>query len=242
MAYTFQRPMPLETQIDDTFANVIQHVYLWMWLGLFVTALVSAALVYTPLFWLLRYVLAVPLLFYALMFVELGLVWWLSARVYKLAPGTARMLFLLYAVLNGVTLSVIFLVYTASNIALAFLATAGMFGAMSVVGYVTDLDLSRWGSFLLMGLLGLMIGSVVNLFLANSTLDWLLTYGGIILFLGLTVYDTQRIKRMTAAALRSLDGEETVRRVGILGALRLYLDFINLFLMLLRVTGGRRRR
>ena len=137
-------------------------------------------------------------------------------------------------------MSVIFLAYTESSIALTFITTACVFGAMGIIGYTTKLDLSRWGSYLLMALIGFLIGSIVNLFLASSTLEWLLTYAGIVIFIGLTVYDTQRIKTMVIAAMRSSD-QTAVQRVGLLGALRLYLDFINLFLLLLRLMGDRRR-
>ena len=123
--------------------------------------------------------------------------------------------------------------------ALTFVATASLFGAMSLIGYTTKMDLSQYGSYLLMALLGLIIASVVNMFWANSVLDWIVTYVGILIFLGLTVYDTQRIKRMTITAVEQGDAA-VISRVGILGALSLYLDFINLFLRLLRVTGRRR--
>jgi FtsH-binding integral membrane protein len=149
------------------------------------------------------------------------------------------LLFFAYAALNGLTFSVLFMVYTLGSVAYTFFATAALFGAMSILGYTTKMDLSKVGSFLFMGLIGLIIAMLVNMFWANTALGWIVTFVGILLFLGLTVYDTQRIKRMTAAALQG--GDENVQaRMGILGALALYLDFINLFLFMLQL-GGRRR-
>ncbi|HEU0293234.1 MAG TPA: Bax inhibitor-1/YccA family protein [Anaerolineales bacterium] len=243
MTFSYQNEpaiQELDSVFNETFMNVMRHVYLWMCLGLFVTAFVSMALVYTPLSFLLVQILQVPFLFIGLLIGEVALVWWLSARIGTMSVGASRIGFLFYALLNGITMSVIFLAYTESSIALTFITTACVFGAMGIIGYTTKVDLSKWGSYLLMGLIGFLIGSVVNMFLANSTLEWMLTYAGIVLFIGLTVYDTQRIKTMVVAAMRSSD-QTAVQRVGLLGALRLYLDFINLFLLLLRLMGGRRR-
>jgi FtsH-binding integral membrane protein len=174
-----------------------------------------------------------------LLIVELGLVVGLSWGINRISPATAMLLFFAYAVLNGLTFSVLFVVYTLGSVATTFLATAALFGAMSIIGYTTKMDLSKVGSFLFMGLIGLIIAMVVNIFWANTALGWIVTFAGILLFLGLTVYDTQRIKRMTAAALQQ--GDENVQaRMGILGALALYLDFINLFLFILRLGGQRR--
>ena len=229
----------LDSMFNETFMSVMRHVYLWMCVGLFVTGFVSMALVYTPLFFLLAQMLQIPFLFIGLLIGEVALVWWLSAKIGTLSVGASRAAFIFYALLNGITMSVIFLVYTESSIALTFITTASLFGAMAIIGYTTRLDLSKWGSYLLMALLGLIIGSVVNMFLASSGLEWFLTYAGILIFIGLTVYDSQRIKLMVASAMRSAD-ETAVQRMGLLGALRLYLDFINLFLLLLRLMGKRR--
>ena len=229
----------LESVFNETFMSVMRHVYLWMCLGLFVTGFVSMALVYTPLFFLLAGMLQVPFLFMGLLIGEVALVWWLSARIGSLSVGASRAAFIFYAILNGITMSIIFLVYTESSIALTFITTASLFGAMAIIGYTTKMDLSKWGSYLLMALVGFLIGSIVNLFLASSALEWILTYAGILLFLGLTVYDSQKIKMMVIVTMRS-GNEVALRQVGLLGALRLYLDFINLFLLLLRVMGGRR--
>jgi len=230
----------LESHFSETFMSVMRHVYVWMCLGLFVTGFVSTALIYTPLFYLLIQLLQVPFMFMGILIAELAVVWWLSARIRTLSVGASRAAFIFYAILNGITMSVIFLVYTQSSIALTFITTASLFGAMSIIGYTTKLDLSKWGSYLLMGLIGFLIGSVVNLFFASSALEWILTYAGIVLFIGLTVYDTQRIKTMVVGVLQSGD-ETAAKRIGLLGALNLYLDFINLFLLILRVMGGRRK-
>ena len=242
MTYSYNNEPAIQelgSVFNETFMGVMRHVYLWMCLGLFVTGFVSVALVYTPLFFLLAQMLQIPFLFIGLLIGEVALVWWLSARIGTLSVGASRAMFIFYAILNGITMSVIFLVYTESSIALTFITTASLFGAMAIIGYTTRMDLSKWGSFLLMALLGFIIGSVANMFLASSTLEWILTYAGILLFIGLTVYDSQKIKRMVASAMQSPDGA-LVKRVGLLGALNLYLDFINLFFLLLRLMGGRR--
>ena len=167
---------------------------------------------------------------------ELAVVLVLSLLVNRLSVIAATVLFFAYAALTGVTISMIFLVYTDASITATFGVTAGTFAVMSVIGYVTKVDLTRLGGFLLMGLIGVMLGSIVNLFLQNSALYWIITYAGILVFVGLTAYDTQKLKRMAAAGLSG----EAERKASIIGALRLYLDFINLFLMLLRVMGRRR--
>jgi FtsH-binding integral membrane protein len=225
-----------ELGLDETFSNVLRRVYVWMTLGLLVTAGVAAFVSVSPLSQVLA---GQPLIFFALLIVELGLVVGLSWGINRISPATAMLLFFAYAVLNGLTFSVLFMVYTLGSVATTFLATAALFGAMSIIGYTTKIDLSKVGSFLFMGLIGLIIAMVVNIFWANSALGWIVTFAGILLFLGLTIYDTQRIKRMTAAALQQ--GDENVQaRMGILGALALYLDFINLFLFILRLGGQRR--
>jgi len=233
--HTYLRNYP-ELGFSETFSAVLRRVYLWMTLGLLVTAVTAAFVSGSPLFQVLA---GQPLIFLVLMLAEIGLVIGLSRGINRLSPSTAMLLFLAYAVLNGVTLSVLFVVYTLGSVAATFLATAGLFGAMSLIGYTTRLDLSKFGSFLLMGLIGLMIAMLVNLFWANTVLGTIITFVGILFFLALTIYDTQRIKRMTLQALQM--GDENVQtRMGILGALSLYLDFINIFLFLLRL-GGRQR-
>jgi len=225
-----------ELGLDETFSAVLRRVYSWMALGLLVTAITAAFVSVSPLFQVLA---GQPILFFVLLIAELGLVIGLSWGINRISPATAMLLFFAYAALNGLTLSVLFMVYTLGSVAYTFFATAALFGIMSVIGYTTKMDLSKLGSFLLMGLIGLIIAMLVNIFWANTALGWIVTFAGILLFLGLTVYDTQRIKRMTAAALQQGD-EDVQARMGILGALALYLDFINLFLFILRLTGRRR--
>jgi FtsH-binding integral membrane protein len=159
--------------------------------------------------------------------------------IQRLHPSVAGLLFFTYAAVNGVTLSTLFLVYDLGSVATAFFVASALFGAMSLIGYSTKKDLSQWGSYLLMGLIGLLIVSIVNIFFASSGLDWMISIIGVLLFLGLTIYDTQRIKMMTAESIE-MGNEETAMKMGILGALRLYLDFVNLFLYLLRFLGRRR--
>ncbi len=223
--------------LPKTVENVLlRTVYNWMALGLFISAI--TAYVTTQSEWMLNIIFGNSYMFYILIFAELGLVIAISGAINKLSASTASGLFLLYSFLNGLTLSAILLVYTASSVFQVFLITALMFGAMSAYGYFTKSDLSSWGRYLFMGLIGIIIASVVNIFLANSTMDWLISFVGVIIFIGLTAYDTQKIKRM-GEELIGADGER-IGKVAILGALALYLDFINLFLMLLRFFGQRR--
>jgi len=240
MTYQAQSSLPLpltDAHLGETFAALMRRVYLWMAIGLYLTAGVAFFVANSSL---ALVILGNPILYIGLFLGELVLVMALSAAIHRLAPTTAIALFLLYAVLNGATMSVIFLVYTLTDITLAFVSTATLFAAMSFLGYFVRLDLSRLGAFLIMGLVGLVIATFVNLFLANSSLMWITTYAGIALFIGLTVYDTQRIKKTMTASLAAGD-EQVVTRLGVLGALTLYLDFINLFLLILRLLGRRRR-
>lgn len=213
---------------------VMTQVYLWMTAGLLVTGAIAMFVAGVPA--LVNAIVFNPILFFGLIIAQVGMVWYLSARVMDLSPGAATGLFLGYAALNGLTLSVIFLAYTAASIAGTFFVTAGTFGAMSAYGYFTKRDLSGMGSFLFMALIGLILASIVNIFWANSTLYWIITYAGVLIFVALTAYDTQKIKRMTD----QVRDEQSERRVAIYGALTLYLDFINLFLFLLRILGNRR--
>jgi hypothetical protein len=226
----------MDAGFSDTLAAVLRRVYVWMALGLFTTALVAAVVDASPLSQILA---GQPLIFFGLLLLELALVIGLSWGINRLSPAAATALFFAYAALNGLTLSVLFLVYTLGSVATTFLACAALFGAMSIIGYTTKINLARMGTFLFMALIGLIIAMIVNIFWANSVLGWIVTFGGILLFLGLTVFDTQRIRRMTAAAMQQ--GQEDIQaRLGILGALSLYLDFVNLFLFLLRLGGHQR--
>lgn len=213
----------------------LAKVFNWMAIGLGVTGVVAYATAYTGL----AQVLMASPLFFVLILGELGLVFYLSARIEKIEAGTATALFVGYSVLNGLTLSMIFLAYTSSSIAGTFFITAGMFGAMAIYGLVTKRDLSGLGSFMFMGLIGILIASVVNIFLQSSGLYWVISMIGVMVFTGLTAYDVQKIKRMGEEGIMA-QGESAIRKGSIMGALALYLDFINLFLMLLRFFGGSR--
>ena len=222
------------TQLDQVFPTIMRTVYVWMFVGLLMTTAVALFVVRTPA--LLNFIFGTPLLLFGIIIAELALVVAISAAINRLSPGTALLLFFLYAALNGLTFSAIFLAYQVGQITLAFVASACLFAAMSIIGYTTRKDLSGWGSILFVALLGIVIASVVNIFLASSVVDWIITYVGVFVFLGLTVYDTQRIRKQTEQTLLSGGGELAIARMGVLGALSLYLDFINLFLMILRLT------
>jgi len=211
--------------------TLIRQVYAWMGGGLLVTALMAMVTLSSPV--ILNAVFGNRMVFYGLIIGELGLVFAISGAINKLSAAMASLLFVLYAALNGITMSVIFAVYTSESVASTFVITAGTFGAMSAFGYMTKRDLTGWGSFLFMGLIGVVIASLVNIFTQSSAVSWIISAVGVIVFTGLTAYDTQKIKAMAA------NGAEG-RKPAILGALTLYLDFINLFLMLLRLLGNRR--
>jgi uncharacterized protein len=211
--------------------TLIRQVFAWMAGGLMITALLAMVTISSPV--LLKAVLGNRLVFYALIFGELGLVIAISAAIDKLSASVASFLFILYAALNGITMSIIFAVYTAESIGSTFVITAATFGSMSAYGYLTKRDLTGWGSFLFMGLIGVVIASLVNIFTQSSAVSWIISAVGVIVFTGLTAYDTWKIKAMATAGAEG-------RKPAILGALTLYLDFINLFLMLLRLLGNRR--
>ncbi len=213
----------------------LAKVFNWMAIGLGITGVVAYLTASTSL---ALTIVASPV-FFILVIAELGLVFYLSARIEKIQAATATGLFLLYSLLNGLTLSTIFLAYTRTSIGGTFLITAGMFGAMAVYGLVTRRDLSGVGSFMFMGLIGIILASVVNIFLKSSSLYWAISVIGVLVFVGLTAYDVQRIKQMGEQGIMA-QGETAIRKGAIIGALALYLDFINLFLMLLRIFGGSR--
>jgi hypothetical protein len=204
--------------------------------GLALTAFVAALTASSPA--VMQAVFGTPLM-WVLFIAEIGLVFGVSAAINRISAATATTLFLVYAALNGVTLSAILYVYTGATVATAFIVTAGMFGATAVFGSVTKRDLTGVGSFMFMGLIGLILASVVNIWLKSPMVYWLTTYFGVFIFVGLTAYDAQKIKKigMNAALDREASG-----RASIMGALALYLDFINLFLFMLRIFGGGSRR
>jgi len=213
----------------------IRRVYNWMGLGLATTAIVAMFTASSPA--MLQLIFGTPMVFFGLILAELGLVMALSAAMDRMQASTAALMFFIYSALNGVTLSAIFLAYTHASIANTFFVTAGTFAAMSIYGYTTKKDLTSFGSFLFMGLVGVVLASVVNFFLNSPAIYWLITYAGIIVFVGLTAYDTQAIKQI---ASQGFGDQESEKKGAVIGALRLYLDFINLFLMLLRLFGRRR--
>ncbi|MBM9613236.1 Bax inhibitor-1/YccA family protein [Desulfobulbus rhabdoformis] len=213
----------------------LAKVFNWMAIGLGVTGVVAYFLGQSGM---VQALIASPV-FMILLLVELGMVFFLSARIDKIQPATATGLFLGYSLLNGVTLSTIFLAYTKASIAATFMVTAGMFAAMAVYGMVTKRDLSGVGSFMFMGLIGILIASVVNIFLKSPAVYWAISAIGVLVFTGLTAYDVQKIKKIGEEGIMQ-QGEGAVRKGAIIGALALYLDFINLFLMLLRFFGGSR--
>lgn len=222
----------------------MRGVYGWMSAGLALTAVVAYLVSNTPALLNMFFVVdpatgavGMSTLVFILLFAELGIVFFLGARISTMAPATATSLFMLYSGLNGLTLTPILLAYTAESVASTFVITAGMFGAMSLYGMVTKKDLTGWGSLLFMGLIGIILASVVNFFLASSAMAFAISVIGVIIFLGLTAYDTQKLKTMGESM--PVGDAAAVRRGTILGALTLYLDFINLFLMLLRLLGNR---
>jgi uncharacterized protein len=220
-------------QTAERVSAFLWKVYAWMAIGLGITAAVAFVVSGSPD--LLRLVVGNQLVFFGLMIAELGLVFWLSGRAHQMEPATASGLFALYSALNGVTLSVILLVYTGESVASTFVITAGMFAALAFFGSTTTRSLAGMGQFMMMGLIGLILASIVGIFWHSSALQFLISVVGVIVFTGLTAWDAQRLKQM---AVQLPDGQ--VGSYAIVGALSLYLDFINLFLMLLRFTGGRR--
>jgi hypothetical protein len=212
------------------------QVYGWMTCGMLLTAFVSWYAANTPA--ILNFIFSSQITFFGLIIVQLGLVFVISGMVNRLNGTVATALFMLYSALTGLTLSSIFIAYTYSSIASTFVVTAGMFGAMSLYGYTTKRDLSGFGSMLFMALIGIVLASLVNIWLKSTALMWAITYIGVVVFVGLTAYDTQKLKAM-GEQLNS-DDKDSFRKYAIVGALTLYLDFINLFLMLLRIFGNRR--
>jgi FtsH-binding integral membrane protein len=224
-----------EAQIAAETAAFMRKVYAFMAAGLGATAL--TALLVASSATAIRFILLNRVVFYGLLLGELAMVWTFSSLVDRMSAAGAAALFFAYAIVNGLTLSVIFLVYTMSSISLCFFVTAGTFGAMAAYGYVTKRDLTGVGSFMMMALFGLIIASIVNLFLHSPAIYWATTYIGIAVFIGLTAYDVQKIKELNVIGNAGTDEDH---KEAIHGALILYLDFINLFLYMLRLLGRRR--
>jgi FtsH-binding integral membrane protein len=214
------------------FPALMRKVYLWMTMALVITGLCAWGTATSPA--MVQLVFGNRAAIWVLLIAEIGLVFYTTARINRLSLTTATTLFIIYSALNGVTLSSIFMVYAMTSIAKVFFITAGTFGVMALYGSVTKTDLTKFGNLFLMALLGLIIASVANLFFKSSGFDLILSYIGVVLFVGLTAWDSQQIKR----ALSMQAGlDETAQKVALLGALELYLDFINLFLYLLRIFG-----
>ena len=224
------------TQAQIQVNTFIRSVYNWMAIGLGLTGLVAFYVSNSEA--IMRLIFGNQLIFFGLIIGELALVFTISARVHKMQASTATSLFVLYAALNGVTLSAIFLIYTRASITSTFFICAATFIASSIFGMTTKRDLTSMGQFLFMGLIGIVIASVVNLFMRSSGISMIVSYIGVIVFVGLTAYDTQKLRTMALSQPAGIDGG-TLRKGAILGALTLYLDFINLFLMLLRILGSR---
>lgn len=223
-----------QQSVNTAYRTLMGKVYLWMTLALAVTGLTSLYVASSP--GLVQSIFASRGTFWLLVIAELALVFILSARIMKMSFSTAGIMFALYSVLNGVTMSFIFIAYTSTSIATAFFVTAGMFAAMSFIGFVTKKDLSSFGSFFTMALIGLIIASVVNIFLNSSVMYWIITYVGVLLFVGLTAYDTQKIKQMLIEYGDEVN--DSTQKLALIGSLSLYLDFINLFLYILRLFGN----
>ena len=219
-----------------SFPSLMRSVYIWMALALAVTGLTAMTIATQPQ--IVYAIFANRAIFWMLLLAELGMVIYLSARIMSMSFATAGIVFVVYALLNGVTLSSLFMAYTAESIAQTFFVTAGTFGAMAVIGFLVKRDLSAIGRFFYMALIGLIIATVANAFLHNSGLAMICNYAGVVIFSGLTAYDTQKIKNMLVQFGDRRD--ETVMKLALLGSLSLYLDFINLFLYLLRFLGNRR--
>ncbi len=219
---------------DKALAAFFKKIYLWMSIGIGITGftayLVSTNVLLKGLLFSNRFV------FYGLVFVQLGVVIFLSARIMKMSFGSALFWFFFYSFLTGLTFSWVFLAYTGQSIATVFFITAGTFAAMSIYGFTTGQDLSKYGNILFMGLIGIVIASLVNFFLKSDMLYWIISVVGVVVFVGLVAYDTNKLKRFFYQA----SDEGVLKQVSVFGALQLYLDFINLFLMLLRIFGRRK--
>ena len=224
-----------QTAAEAAVSTLFKSVYMQMAAALSITGLVAYFLSQSVDFW--TFLAENSSLIWVIFIAQIGLVIWISARLVKMSMTTATLLFILYSAMMGVTMSSIFMIYTMSSIASVFFITAGMFLAMSLLGYFTRMDLTRIGSLLFMALIGVVIASVVNIFLGSETLYWIISYVAVVVFVGLTAYDTQKIKEML---VEYGNVDEMGQKLALFGALTLYLDFINLFLYLLRIFGDRK--
>lgn len=221
-------------EVSEAFPVLIRKVYVWMTMALVITGFTAYGVATSP--GILQAIYTNQILFWGLIIAEFAIVIGVSAAINRLSLTTATLMFILYSVINGALMSYIFLAYTASSIATVFFITAGTFAAMAIIGYTTKTDLTSLGKILMMALIGLIIATVVNLFIKSSGFTLILSYVGVLVFVGLTAYDSQKIKQML---LQAPDAGEAAQKLALLGALSLYLDFINLFLYLLRIFGRR---
>ena len=229
--YSMEKQLAMST----AFPTLLRKVYVWMTLALVITGVTAYGVATSP--GLMMTIATNKILLWGLLIAELALVFGVSAAINRLSLTTATLMFVLYSVINGVTLSFLFAIYTASSIANVFLITAGTFAAMAILGYVTKTDLSSLGKILMMALIGMIIATLVNVFFVKSSgFDLIISYVGVLIFVGLTAYDSQKIKNMLMTAE---DAGEGYQKLALLGALTLYLDFINLFIYLLRILGKR---
>jgi FtsH-binding integral membrane protein len=227
--------MEKQLAMSTAFPTLLRKVYVWMTLALVITGVTAYGVATSP--GLMMTIATNKILLWGLLIAELALVFGVSAAINRLSLTTATLMFVLYSVINGVTLSFLFAIYTASSIANVFLITAGTFAAMAILGYVTKTDLSSLGKILMMALIGMIIATLVNVFFVKSSgFDLIISYVGVLIFVGLTAYDSQKIKNMLMTAE---DAGEGYQKLALLGALTLYLDFINLFIYLLRILGKR---
>jgi len=217
----------------------LSGVFMWMFLALGITAATAWLFASTPslMGMLITETGSMSITGWIVMLAPLGLVLWLSAGINRMAASTMVLVFVAFSVLMGASLSFIFLAYTGASIAKTFVITAGMFGTMAVVGYTTKTDLTKFGSLMMMGLVGIIIASIVNMFMQSPMMDYIISFIGVLVFTGLTAYDVQKLKRIGS---QITEENETMRKLTIMGALTLYLDFINLFLFLLRIFGNRK--
>ena len=220
--------------VSEAFPVLMRKVYLWMTMALALTGFTAYGVATSP--GILQTIYSNPAVMWGLVIAELILVITVSGAINRLSLSVATLLFIVYSVLNGALLSSVFLVYTASSVATVFFITAGTFAAMALIGYTTKTDLSSMGKILLMALIGMIIATIVNLFVKSTGLELIISYIGVLVFVGLTAYDSQKIKQML---LQAPNASEGAQKVALLGALSLYLDFINLFLYLLRIFGRR---
>ena len=223
-----------QLSMSSAFPVLMRKVYVWMTLALVITGFTAYGVATSP--GVLQLIFGNQILFWGMIIAELALVIGVSAAINRLSLTTATLMFILYSVINGALFSSIFLIYTASSIATVFFITAGTFGVMALFGYTTKTDLTSIGKYLFMALIGLIIATLVNMFIKSEGFTYILSYIGVLIFVGLTAYDSQKIKQML---LQAPDAGEGAQKLALLGALTLYLDFINLFIYLLRIFGRR---